>query len=114
MELVLDDPKNELFIKIERTITKLGRKIAFKIAERTAMVIPKDDEFVVQPLDRYDYYEQKSKALKRFSRFEVEADELQEENLEKQVFKCLFRFMQLLCECNNIDFKNFIREQVDR
>jgi hypothetical protein len=28
-----------------------------------------------------------------------------------RVFGCLFRFMQLLCECNNIEFKNFIREQ---
>ena len=30
-----------------------------------------------------------------------------------RVFACLFRFMQLLCECNNIDFKHFIREQIN-
>lgn len=43
LDKVVEDPKNELFIKIERIITKLGKKISSKIAERTAMVIPRDD-----------------------------------------------------------------------
>lgn len=38
---------------------------------------------------------------------------MEEEELEKKVFKCLFKFMQLLCECNNIAFKDFVREQID-
>ena len=25
----------------------------------------------------------------------------------------IFRFLQLLCECNNIELKNFVREQVN-
>lgn len=76
-------------------------------------MIPRSEEFVVQALDRYDYYEHKTKSLKRFGNFEEEKDEADEEKQEKKVFACLFKFMQLLCECNNIDFKNFIREQVD-
>jgi hypothetical protein len=52
-------------------------------------------------------------SLRRFGKFEEENYEKEEEELEKRVFGCLFRFMQLLCECNNIAFKNFIREQVD-
>lgn len=57
-------------MKIERIITKLGKKISSKIAWKTALIIPRNDEFVVQALDRYDYYEKNSKALKRFNKFE--------------------------------------------
>jgi uncharacterized protein with PQ loop repeat len=66
---------------------------------------------VVQSIDRYEYFDQSSRSLLRFGGYEQERDEQLEEALERRVFSCLFRFMQLLCECNNIEFKHFIREQ---
>lgn len=65
----------------------------------------------MQSIDRYDYYDLPTRSLRRFGGFEIDKDEEDEEILEKRVFACLFKFMQLLCECNNIEFKNFIREQ---
>jgi hypothetical protein len=59
----------------------LGKKISSKIAEITSTIIPRSDEFVVQALDRYDYYEQSTKSLKRFGNFEEEKDEIDEERL---------------------------------
>jgi hypothetical protein len=57
-------------LKIEKIISKLGKKISSKIAEVTSTIAPRSDEFVVQALDRYDYYEQSTKSLKRFGNFE--------------------------------------------
>jgi hypothetical protein len=56
LEKVKDDKKNDLFLKIEKIISKLGKKISSKIAEVTSTITPRSDEFIVQALDRYDYY----------------------------------------------------------
>jgi hypothetical protein len=43
----------------------LGKKIASRISERTNAVPPKRDEFIVQSLDLYDYYDDRVRAMKR-------------------------------------------------
>lgn len=70
----MEDEKNELFVKIEDIINNLGKKISSRIAEIIFHIEPRSDEFVVQSLDRYDFYDRDSRSLRRFGAFETERD----------------------------------------
>jgi hypothetical protein len=68
----------------------------------------------VQALDQYDYYDEKIKAMKRSVMVEkTSKDEEEEDRIERAVFSRLFKFLQLLCECNNYDLKHFVRIQTN-
>ncbi len=60
-----EDFKNDVFIKIEKLISRLGKKITTRISERTSFKNPELGEFVVQAFDEYDYYDERVKAMKR-------------------------------------------------
>jgi len=60
-----EDTKNDVFIKIEKLISRLGKKITTRIAEKTSHKDPYEGEFVVMALDEYDYYDDKVNAMKR-------------------------------------------------
>ena len=52
--------------------------------------------------------------MKKFESMTIsDKEEQAEENLEKEVFAIVFKFMQQLCECNHIEMKNFVREQIN-
>ncbi len=68
----------------------------------------------MQALDQYDYYDEKIKAMKRSVMVEkTSKDEEEEDRIERAVFSRLFKFLQLLCECNNYDLKHFVRIQTN-
>lgn len=98
-----EDEKNNVFIKLEKLIARLGKKITSRIAERTTRVIPPEDEFLMNALDQYDYYDAEIKGMKKFESMNLEDKlEQEEEVLEKEVFSMIFKFLQLLCECNHV------------
>ena len=55
-----------MFIKLEKLIARLGKKITSRIAERTNRKIPPEDEFLMNALDQYDYYDSEIKGMKKF------------------------------------------------
>ena len=67
----MEDVNNELFLKIEAIISSLGKKISSRIAEVIFHIEPRSDEFVVQSLDRYDFFDRESRSLKKFGAFET-------------------------------------------
>ena len=110
----MEDEKNEVFIKLEKLVARLGKRITSRIAERTSTKPPEDDEFVVIALDQYDYFDERIHGMKKFESFNISMKEDEyEENLEKEVFGMVFKLMQQLCECNHIELKNFVRKQIN-
>lgn len=63
---LVDDEKNEVFMKIEKLIARLGKRITSRIAERTTRRVPDEDEFVVNALDQYDYFDSNIHGMKKF------------------------------------------------
>lgn len=103
-----------MFIKLEKLVARLGKRITSRIAERTSTKPPEDDEFVVIALDQYDYFDERIHGMKKFESFNISMKEDEyEENLEKEVFGMVFKLMQQLCECNHIELKNFVRKQIN-
>ena len=103
---LVEDEKNEVFIKVEKLIARLGKRITSRIAERTKRRVPDEDEFIVNALDQYDYFDSRIGGMKKFESLTLsDKEEEEEESLEKEVFGMVFKFMQQLCECNHIHLK---------
>lgn len=80
LEKLKEDVKNDVFIKIEKLISRLGKKITSRISERTNKKETRADEFIVDSLDLYDYYDDKVRAMKRSINEEKSSnDEVDEE-----------------------------------
>lgn len=61
-----EDEKNVVFVKLEKLIARLGKRITSRIAERTNKIVPAEDEFVVEALDQYDYFDESINGMKKF------------------------------------------------
>jgi hypothetical protein len=64
--------------------------------------------------DTFDYFNIKDRVMER--KFKYEYDQVAEKSAKKEksnALSRLFRFMQLLCENNNVEMKKFIRLQID-
>ena len=67
-----------------------------------------NSKFSVQLVDNYDYWD----GVMMIREHQVEVDDFKETNLQKNCVDIMcraFRMLQLLCENNNVDMKNFIR-----
>lgn len=90
-------------------IRKIGRAIYnnFKIRKTKYVDV---SQFSVVLIDNFDYYDEKSDQMKRHN--VVEPDDAKETAFKKQAMDIIcrsFRVLQLLCENNNVQMKNFIR-----
>ena len=57
---------------IEKLIARLGKRITSRIAERTQRREPDEDEFVVNALDQYDYFDNVEQHWHHVLAFETE------------------------------------------
>ncbi len=70
------------------------------------------NEFSTTTIDNYDFYDNNKKYVLRKNVFENETtDERIYYTTCEVTYRRAFKFLQLLCENNHVDGKNFIREQ---
>ena len=68
--------------------------------------------FSITTIDNYDFYQTETKFVWRKNVFEPETtDQEIHKNTCIRTYKRAFKFLQLLCQNNNTDGKNFIRDQ---
>lgn len=67
-----EDEKNNVFIKLEKLIARLGKRITSRIAEKTYRKVPPEDEFLINALDQYDYYDVSIRGMKKFETMNLE------------------------------------------
>ena len=106
------DVDNRVMRNLECLISKLGEFIVKNIEESSRGDPEDKDMFSITTIDNYDFYEAETKYVWRKNVFEPETtDEEIHKNTCIRTYKRAFKFLQLLCENNNTDGKNFIREQ---
>lgn len=106
------DPENKLLINIKKLIFKLGGLIRKNIDEEKNA--NKEEayisDFFINYIDNYDFYDKDRKFVTRKN---VSEPHYVDETLYYKecivTYRRAFKFMQLLCENNNIENKNFIR-----
>ncbi len=97
---------------LDALITQLGGLIRKNISEASGGNQVEEGHFSVSTIDNYDYYYKTEKFITRKNVFEPNST-----NQKLYCDECIttyrraFKFLQLLCENNNIEGKNFIREQ---
>ncbi len=105
------DEANEGLQRIYELINKLGRLI-YKNNKIRKVKFRSNRPFSVTIIDTYDFYSAKDKCIMRKNVIEPDdVRELEYKNLCINVYNRAFKFIQLLCENNNIFGKNYIRTQ---
>lgn len=110
------DPENRLLINLKKLINKLGSLIRKNIDEQKNANQEESymSEFIINYTDNYDFYDLKQKFSTRKN---VSQPHYVDEVLYYEecivTYRRAFKFLQLLCENNNIDNKHFIREQAN-
>ena len=96
---------------LESLISKLGKIILKNIDESNQKPVESND-FHVEIIDNYDFYDEKEKYCCRKNVIERSStnDVIYYRNCIV-TYRRAFRFLQLLCENNNVDNKNYIRDQ---
>lgn len=97
------DNENKVMKNIETLITKLGKFILKNIEESKPPVEDSDKSFSITTIDNYDFYEFNKRYVHRKNVFEPETTD--EELYSKtciRTYRRAFKFLQLLCENNNI------------
>ena len=101
-----------MFENIEALIEKLGMLIKKTIVEAGAGEEEGSAEFSPNTVDNYDYYDVLQRYTLRKNVFEPNStDEYLYNKLCITTYRRAFKFLQLLCENNNKEGKNFIRVQ---
>jgi hypothetical protein len=112
IETISMDTENKVMRNLECLISKLGEFIVKNIEESAKKENDEKDTFSITTIDNYDFYEVDKKYVHRKNVFEPETTD--EEIYTKtciRTYMRAFKFLQLLCENNNIEGKNFIRDQ---
>ena len=106
------DTENKVFKNIRLLITKLGGLIRKCIDEEKPKEEKVLEDFRITSIDNYDFYDVKTKAMLRKNVSEPHyIDEVLYYRECIVTYRRAFKFLQLLCENNNIGNKNYIREQ---
>ena len=93
-------------------IEKLGKLILKNITENVKEEESPENNFCPTTIDNYDYFDASQRYCLRKNVFEPNStDEHLYHKLCIATYRRAFKFLQLLCENNNIEGKNFIREQ---
>jgi hypothetical protein len=99
---------------IDLLIAKLG-KFILKNIDDGSIKEDNDNTFSTTTIDNYDFYDLNTKYVLRKNVFEpITTDEEIYYKLCVITYRRAFKFLQLLCENNNIEGKNFIREQPEK
>ena len=112
IETIRKDSDNKVMRNLEFLISKLGEFIVKNIEESSKKDKEEMEAFSITTIDNYDFYAIDKKYVHRKNVFEPETTD--EEIYTKtciRTYMRAFKFLQLLCENNNIDGKNFIRDQ---
>ena len=112
-EQIQSDDDNKVFVNINALIDKLGDLIYKNNIKKET-----DDEsttrtFSTTTIDTYDFYSTAEKNVTRKNVFEP--DDAKEEEFKRLcmvTYRRSFRFIQLMCENNNMENKELIREQM--
>lgn len=111
IEEIQKDPDNKVFRNIKNLIIKLG-KIILKNIDETNLKPSQTEEFQVNTIDNYDFYDESEKYCLRKNVFEPSSTNEEIYHRECIVtYRRAFKFLQLLCENNNIENKKYIRDQ---
>lgn len=106
-----------MFANIEALIYKLGKLIRKSIDESNTQkdeALSNSSEFSPDKIDNYDYFDTKLKYTMRKNVSEPNnTDEYLYGKLCITTYRRAFKFLQILCENNNKESKNFIRDQPD-
>jgi hypothetical protein len=112
IDTIKADKENRVMRNLEYLISKLGEFIVKNIEESSKKDQGEKDHFSVTTIDNYDFYELDQKFVTRKNVFEPETTDEEIYTLTCiRTYQRAFRFLQLLCENNNTDGKNFIRDQ---
>ncbi|CAD8133692.1 unnamed protein product [Paramecium octaurelia] len=106
------DSQNQILTNIKIIITKLTKVINNNFSIVTYNNTKGCD--FIQTVDNFDFYNTNTKVMQRVN--VVDPDDFKETNFKKQCLDVLcrfFRVMQLLCENNNSEMKEFFRRQTD-
>lgn len=109
MAYFVKDDKNIIFSQLEKLIKRSNERIAISAGSKAQV-----NAMRTTHSDTYDFYDERENIMER--RFGYEEETSEEEKLFKQLVSALsrvYRFLQLLCEGNNSEMKNYIRGQVD-
>lgn len=112
IETIRADRENKVMKNLQNLISKLGEFIVKNIEESSRKESNIKDIFSITTIDNWDFYDTAKKYVHRKNVFEPETTD--EEIYTKtciRAYKRAFKFLQLLCQNNNIDGKNFIRDQ---
>ncbi|CAD8077595.1 unnamed protein product [Paramecium sonneborni] len=109
---LLNDSKNKILINYRQLIRRVSRAVYNNFKFRKSK--PQEVFLNIGLCDNYDFYDDETSTISRLN--PTQEDDIKEENI-KEEFKNLlnksFRFLQLLCENNNVKMKNFIRQQIE-
>lgn len=105
------DDLNKVMKNIDLLIAKLG-KFILKNIDDGSIKEEANNTFSTTTIDNYDFYDTAKKYVLRKNVFEpITTDEKIYYRKCVITYRRAFKFLQLLCENNNIEGKNFIREQ---
>ena len=114
IEEMMNDDLNKVMMNIDILISKLGKFILKNIDDGNIKEDP-DNVFSTTTIDNYDFYDINKKYVLRKNVFEPP-------NTDEQIYyqksiityRRAFKFLQLMCENNNIEGKNWIRNQPEK
>lgn len=113
LSVLTKDESNTMLVNLNDLIKKIGNFVysmnKMKVSKDKR---PKQFNFSIE--DAYDYYNSNDRVLEK--KFGYESEDKMENKVKKDSEDALcrsFRFLQLLCENNNIQMKNFLLVQVN-
>ncbi|KAM3129578.1 hypothetical protein pb186bvf_018329 [Paramecium bursaria] len=104
------DQQNTILSNYNLLLKKISKVVYNNFKIRKEKVY--QTRFKVHQLDNLEYYDTKTQTMQRIDNWDIEDKEEQKQEF-KQLLSRGFRYLQLLCENNNIEMKNFIRQQID-
>ncbi|CAD8065958.1 unnamed protein product [Paramecium primaurelia] len=109
---LLNDSKNNILINYRQLIRRVSRAVYnnFKFRKNK----PQCSFPNIELCDNFDFYDEITQTTTRVNH--MENDDVREDNIKEDFINLLnrsFRFLQLLCENNNVQMKNFIRQQIE-
>ncbi len=114
IEEMQGDELNKVMKNIDILISKLGKFILKNIDDGNSREDP-ENTFSTTTIDNYDFYDVNRKYVLRKNVFEpITTDEQIYHKKCVVTYRRAFKFLQLLCENNNIEGKNWIRFQPDK
>ena len=112
LKILREDEDNKVLENIYKLIKKLGDLIYKNNKKKRISSNNTNRTFETNRCDNYDHYDIQMKCVVRMNVYEPDNAKEEEYKITcVTTFRRAFKFIQLLCENNNVVGKNFIREQ---